>query len=171
MANIYWRVCIFVRASNGQIKYRSNSFDKDYIWCTWCNFNAFQLDSGHWFYRLAVHLMLIFKLKWRRFLWFIHQYFLNLLSIICVDSVFFSLLVQRPVNVKSRPRLPIPDDEDDPYSIAGNNNCISNENSDSSGYSGSSNSNGKPNSQLKCFGRFGLIAFWLVIKKPKKKQK
>lgn len=50
--------------------------------------------------------------------------------------------MQRPVNVKSRPRLPIPDDEDDPYSIAGNN-CISNENSDSSGYSGSSNSNGK----------------------------
>lgn len=50
--------------------------------------------------------------------------------------------MQRPVvNVKSRPRLPIPDDED-PYSIAGNN-CISNENSDSSGYSGSSNSNGK----------------------------
>lgn len=53
----------------------------------------------------------------------------------------FECLVQRPVNVKSRPRLPIPDDED-PYSIAGNN-CISNENSDSSGYSGSSNSNGK----------------------------
>lgn len=54
--------------------------------------------------------------------------------------------MQRPVNVKSRPRLPIPsiniDDDDDPYSIAGNN-CISNENSDSSGYSGSSNSNGE----------------------------
>lgn len=49
--------------------------------------------------------------------------------------------MQRPINVKSRPRLPIPDDED-PYSIAGNN-CISNENSDSSGYSGSSNSNGE----------------------------
>lgn len=47
--------------------------------------------------------------------------------------------MQRTVNVKSRPRLPIPDDED-PYSVAGNN-CISNENSDSSGYSGSSNSN------------------------------
>lgn len=49
--------------------------------------------------------------------------------------------MQRPVNVKCRPRLPIPDDED-PYSIAGNN-CVSNDNSDSSGYSGSSNSNGK----------------------------
>lgn len=47
--------------------------------------------------------------------------------------------MQRPVNVKSRPRLPIPDDED-PYSIAGN--CINNENSDSSGYSGSSGSGG-----------------------------
>lgn len=48
--------------------------------------------------------------------------------------------MQRPVNVKSRPRLPIPDDED-PYSIAGNgiNNT---ENSDSSGYSGSSGSGG-----------------------------
>lgn len=55
---------------------------------------------------------------------------------------FFCFAVQRPVNVKSRPRLPIPDDED-PYSIAGNNCNISNENSDSSGYSGSSNSNGK----------------------------
>lgn len=53
----------------------------------------------------------------------------------------FYFPVQRPINVKSRPRLPIPDDED-PYSIAGNN-CISNENSDSSGYSGSSNSNGE----------------------------
>lgn len=53
--------------------------------------------------------------------------------------------VQRPVNVKSRPRLPIPDE--DPYSIAGNN-CTSNENSDSSGYSGSSNSNGKKHLHL-----------------------
>lgn len=38
--------------------------------------------------------------------------------------------MQRPVNVKSRPRLPIPDE--DPYSIAGN---LRNDNSDSSGYS------------------------------------
>lgn len=60
-------------------------------------------------------------------------------------------LVQRPVNVKSRPRLPIPDDED-PYSIAGNN-CISNDTSDSSGYSGSSNSNG-----MQCItGRYSYL--------------
>lgn len=56
--------------------------------------------------------------------------------------------MQRPINVKSRPRLPIPDE--DPYSIAGN---LRNDNSDSSGYSnggsggsgsggGSSNSSG-----------------------------
>lgn len=58
--------------------------------------------------------------------------------------LFFFVLVQRPlVNVRSRPRLPIPGDDEDPYSIAGNNCNISNENSDSSGYSGSSNSNGK----------------------------
>lgn len=45
--------------------------------------------------------------------------------------------MQRPVNVKSRPRLPIPDE--DPYSIAGN---IRNDNSDSSGYSGGGGSSG-----------------------------
>lgn len=45
--------------------------------------------------------------------------------------------MQRPVNVKSRPRLPIPDE--DPYSIAGN---MRNDNSDSSGYSGGGGSSG-----------------------------
>lgn len=63
----------------------------------------------------------------------------------------FECLVQRTVNVKSRPRLPIPDDED-PYSIAGNN-FISNENSDSSGYSGSSNSNSNGKLHLQIFKR------------------
>lgn len=69
------------------------------------------------------------------------------LNIICVFFLFLSFLnglVQRPVNVKSRPRLPIPGvDDEDPYSVAENNIFASNENSDSSGYSGSSNSNGK----------------------------
>lgn len=66
-----------------------------------------------------------------------------------IFTLFLECPVQRTVNVKSRPRLPIPDDED-PYSVAGNN-CISNENSDSSGYSGSSNSNSNGMlSQLKC---------------------
>ncbi|XP_055311639.1 kinesin-related protein 10-like isoform X2 [Sitodiplosis mosellana] len=64
-----------------------------------------------------------------------------ILNVVAMDMLKSKMPpMQRPVNVKSRPRLPIPDDED-PYSIAGNN-CISNENSDSSGYSGSSNSNG-----------------------------
>lgn len=39
--------------------------------------------------------------------------------------------MERPINVKSRPRLPIPDE--DPYSIAGNGRM---DNSDSSGYIG-----------------------------------
>lgn len=44
----------------------------------------------------------------------------------------------RPVNVKSRPRLPIPDE--DPYSIAGNARIAATDASDSSGYSGGSGS-------------------------------
>lgn len=42
----------------------------------------------------------------------------------------------RPVNVKSRPRLPIPDE--DPYSVAGNARIAATDASDSSGYSNSS---------------------------------
>ena len=45
--------------------------------------------------------------------------------------------MERPVNVKSRPRLPIPDE--DPYSVAGNGRI---DNSDSSGYSGGSGDGG-----------------------------
>lgn len=48
--------------------------------------------------------------------------------------------MQRPVNVKSRPRLPIPDE--DPYSIAGNGRINATDASDSSGYSGGSGSGG-----------------------------
>lgn len=71
----------------------------------------------------------------------------NLFSVVRPKRIHFSIYlskVQRPVNVKSRPRLPIPDDED-PYSIAGN--CLNNENSDSSGYSGS-NGSGGPNTRI-----------------------
>lgn len=68
----------------------------------------------------------------------------------------FSIAVQRPVNVKSRPRLPIPDDED-PYSIAGN--CINNENSDSSGYSGSSGSAGSSTNNNHMNGKYFSVNF------------
>lgn len=77
-------------------------------------------------------------------------------------NCFIVCLVQRPINVKSRPRprLPIPEDED-PYSIAGNN-CISNENSDSSGYSGSSNSNGKRSDLIYSHLNYGIQFIQLV---------
>lgn len=45
--------------------------------------------------------------------------------------------IQRASNVKSRPRLPIPDE--DPYSIAGHTRISLIDASDSSGYGGSSN--------------------------------
>lgn len=44
----------------------------------------------------------------------------------------------RPTNVKTRPKLPIPDE--DPYSIAGNTRIAATDASDSSGYSGGSGS-------------------------------
>lgn len=59
-------------------------------------------------------------------------------------SVIYSIVlssiavnIQRASNVKSRPRLPIPDE--DPYSIAGQQRINLMEASDSSGYGGSNN--------------------------------
>lgn len=83
-------------------------------------------------------LLRLFVQRYSLFLSFVHLFVIQRIR-----------LAQRPVNVKSRPRLPIPDDED-PYSIAGNN-CINNETSDSSGYSGSSNSNGE---SIQCINVF-----------------
>lgn len=56
----------------------------------------------------------------------------------CIISIFLSAVaIQRASNVKSRPRLPIPDE--DPYSIAGQTRLQLIDASDSSGYGGSNN--------------------------------
>lgn len=58
----------------------------------------------------------------------------------CVFLFHFSLLaVQRPLDIKNRPRIPIPDE--DPYSIAGNGDG-SGGSSGSSGFGTSNNVSG-----------------------------
>lgn len=53
------------------------------------------------------------------------------------SSAYISIAVHRPLDIKNRPRIPIPDE--DPYSIAGNGGG-----SGSSGSSGFGNSNSVP---------------------------
>lgn len=53
------------------------------------------------------------------------------------SSFFYICIVHRPLDIKNRPRIPIPDE--DPYSIAGNGGG-----SGSSGSSGFGNNNSAP---------------------------
>lgn len=69
-------------------------------------------------------------------------------------SIKFSFAVHRPLDIKNRPRIPIPDE--DPYSIAGNGGG-----SGSSGSSGFGNSNSAPGLYRICTISHSLTHFIL----------